>query len=88
MIVMVGDGINDSFVFVIVDVGIVIGLGLDVVISSVDFVFVKLDFKMVVMLLDLLRVVFRRIKFNFGWVIVYNMVMILVVVGVFYLIVS
>lgn len=40
-VVMVGDGINDVFVFVIVDVGIVMGGGIDVVIEMVDVVLLK-----------------------------------------------
>lgn len=32
---MVGDGVNDVFVLVMVDVGVVMGIGIDVVIESV-----------------------------------------------------
>lgn len=35
---MIGDGINDVLVFVLVDVGFVIGIGMDVVIESVDII--------------------------------------------------
>lgn len=35
---MIGDGINDVFVLVLVDVGFVIGIGIDVVIESVDII--------------------------------------------------
>lgn len=45
LMVMVGDGINDVFVFVIVIVGIVMGVkGLVVVIEFVDIVFIGNDF--------------------------------------------
>lgn len=39
IIVMVGDGINDVLVFKVVDVGIVMGGGIDVVFEIVDMVF-------------------------------------------------
>lgn len=42
-VVMVGDGVNDVLVLVCVDVGIVIGVGMDVVIELVDVVFVLSD---------------------------------------------
>jgi cation transport ATPase len=69
-------------------VGIAIGSGADVAISSAEFVLVKSDLRGVVDLLDLSRVVFRRIKFNFGWAVVYNCVALPVAAGVLYPVVS
>lgn len=42
IVVVIGDGVNDVLVLCVVDVGVVIVSGLDVVIEVVDFVFMDL----------------------------------------------
>lgn len=82
MVMMCGDGINDSPALALSDIGVSVNSGTDIARDSSDVILTKNDLSSIMNLINISKKTIRNIKQNLFWAFFYNSLMIPIAMGV------
>lgn len=84
IVAFIGDGINDAPALTTADVSISLSSASDIAMHSSSFILLSSSLDSVITLFDLSSRVFRRVKLNFGWAVIYNIILVPIAAGLFF----
>lgn len=82
IVMMCGDGINDSPALALSDIGVSVNSGTDIARDSSDVILTKNDLTSIMNLINISKKTIRNIKQNLFWAFFYNSLMIPIAMGV------
>ncbi len=82
IVMMCGDGINDSPALATADIGVSVNSGTDIAMDSSDVILMKNDLSKILDLITVSKKTIRNIKQNLFWAFFYNTLMIPIAIGV------